>query len=163
MSKLLTRKYQNKNTMSKGYGKYYGRIVHTETLTLDEFANHIASHGSPFDRATIIGVLAASCDCLVELTLDSKKVRLGDLGTFYMSAETTGETDPENFTDDNIKKLHLRFWPNMKRSYALDSVSNRKKAKFTDLATLGTTAVSSGSSSGSGGSSNPDEPVVERP
>lgn len=162
MSKLLTRKYQNNNRMSKAYGKFYGRIIHTETLTLDEFANHIASHGSPFDRATIIGVLAATCDCLVELTLDSKKVRLGDLGTFYMSAETIGEIDPENFTADNIKKLHLRFWPNMKRSYALDSVSNRKKASFADLATLGT-SVSGGSSSGSGGSSNPDEPIVERP
>lgn len=90
MSKLLTKKYQNKNTSSSAYGKYYGRIIHTETLTTDEFANHICNHGSPFDRSTIIGVLAAACDCLVELTLDSKRVRLGDLGTFYMSAETRG-------------------------------------------------------------------------
>lgn len=137
MSKLLTKKYQNKNTSSSAYGKYYGRIIHTETLTTDEFANHICNHGSPFDRSTIIGVLAAACDCLVELTLDSKRVRLGDLGTFYMSAETRGESKEEDFTAGSIRKVHLRFWPNQKRSYALDSVSLRKQASFTDLSYLG--------------------------
>ena len=136
MAKLLTKKYQNNNSNSKAFGKYYGRIVHTETLTTDEFANHISSHGSPFDRATIVGVLAATCDCLVELTLDSKRVRLGDLGTFYMSAETEGEENEKDFSADNIKKVHLRFWPNQKKSYALDSVSLRKLASFTDLAGL---------------------------
>ena len=136
MAKLLTKKYQNTNSHSSAYGKYYGRIVHTETLTTDEFANHISSHGSPFDRATIIGVLAAACDCLVELTLDSKRVRLGDLGSFYMSAETEGENKEEEFSADNIKKVHLRFWPNQKHSYPLDSVSIRKIASFTDLSEL---------------------------
>ena len=136
MAKLLTKKYKNNNESSSAYGKYYGRIVHTETLTTDEFANHISSHGSPFDRATIVGVLTAACDCLVELTLDSKRVRLGDLGTFYMSAETEGESSEEDFSADNIKKVHLRFWPNQKHSYALDSVSIRKIASFTDLSEL---------------------------
>ena len=136
MAKLLTKKYKNNNSYSSAYGKYYGRIVHTETLTTDEFANHICSHGSPFDRATILGVLTAACDCLVELTLDSKRVRLGDLGTFYMSAETEGENKEEDFSADNIKKVHLRFWPNQKRSYALDSVSIRKMASFADLSEL---------------------------
>lgn len=153
MAKLLTRKYQNNNRMSKAYGKYYGRIVHTEMLTTDEFANHISSHGSPFDRATIVGVLAAACDCLVELTLDSKRVRLGDLGTFYMSAETEGALEEKEFTADNIKKVHLRFWPNMKRSYALDSVSMRKLASFTDLSKL----------SSSGGEDSTDGADAENP
>lgn len=147
MAKLLTKKYQNKNISSSAYGKYYGRIVHTETLTTDEFANHICSHGSPFDRSTIIGVLAAACDCLVELTLDSKRVRLGDLGTFYMSAETKGETNAEDFTAGNIRKVHLRFWPNQKHSYALDSVSLRKQASFTDLSDLETLKAVGGNKS----------------
>lgn len=136
MAKLLTKKYRNNNAESSTFGKIYGRIVHTETLTTDEFVNHISSHGSPFDRATILGVLAAACDCLVELTLDSKRVRLGDLGTFYMSAETAGAATADKFSADNIKKVHLRFWPNQKKSYALDSVSLRRLASFTDLSQL---------------------------
>lgn len=134
--KLLTKRYQNNTSGSSAYGKWYDRIVHTETLSTDEFANHIKNHGSPFDRATIMGVLMAAYDCLVELTLDSKRVHLGDLGTFYMSAESTGEENEADLTADNIKKVHLRFRPNQKRSYALDSVSNRKAASFTDLSQL---------------------------
>lgn len=133
MAKLITKKYQNKNPKSAAYAKWYARFLYTETISTDEFANHIASHGSPFDRATILGVLAAACDCLLELTLDSKRVRLGDLGTFYMSPETQGESKEENFTAENIKKVHLRFWPNQKHSYALDSSSIRKLASFTDI------------------------------
>ena len=154
MSKLITKKY--KGTSPTTRGKTYGRIVHTETLTTNEFANHIASHGSPFDRATIVGVLTAACDCLVELTLDSKKVRFGDLGTFYMSAESTGEEHAANFSDDNIKKVHLRFLPNKSQAYPLDSVTMRKKASFRDLTQMGTSL--------SGTSINPDDvPVEERP
>ena len=141
MSKLITTKYKNNNESSSAFGKYYGRIVHTETLTTDEFAKHIKNHGSPFDRATIVGVLTAACDCLVELTMDSKKVRLGDLGMFYMSAETEGAENAEDFTAGNVKKVHLRFLPNMARAYALDSVSNRKIASFKDISKLGKAAV----------------------
>lgn len=166
MSKLITRTYVNNNKQSKAYGKTYGRIVHTETLTTNEFARHISEHGSPFDRATISGVLMAACDCLVELTLDSKKVRLGDLGIFYMSAETTGEQKPEDFTADNFKAVHLRFLPNQARSYPLDSKTLRSRAAMLGLDQLGETttksSTSSGSSSGSGRAGN-DEAGEDRP
>ena len=162
MSKLITKKYKNNNPQSTAYGKTYGRILHTETLTTNEFANHISSHGSPFDRATILGVITAACDCLVELALDSKKVRLGDLGTFYMSAESTGEADAGDFSDDNIKKVHLRFMPNKSQSYPLDSVTMRKKASFLDLAQMGKSSLTD-SESADGDSDNDDEPTGDRP
>lgn len=166
MAKLITRTYVNNNSKSKAYGKTYGRIVHTETLSTDDFARHISEHGSPFDRATVAGVLMAACDCLVELTFDSKKVRLGDLGTFYMSAESTGEEDPEDFNANNISRIHLRFLPNLSRSYALDSKTLRRKASLMGIDKLDTTTANGGSSSGNGGSgttpaTDPDE--GERP
>ena len=145
MAKLLTKKYQSTNQKSTTFGKWYGRIVHTETLSTEQFVNHICSHGSPFDRATITGVLVAACDCLVELVLDSKKVRLGDWGTFYLSAETEPGDSAEEFTDDNVKKVHLRFLPNLKQSYPLDSVSMRGKASFADLNSLAGKTESSAS------------------
>lgn len=145
MAKLLTKKYQSTNQKSTTFGKWYGRIVHTETLSTEQFVNHICSHGSPFDRATITGVLVAACDCLVELVLDSKKVRLGDLGTFYLSAETEPGDTAEEFTDDNVKKVHLRFLPNLKQSYPLDSVTMRGKASFADLNSLAGKTESSAS------------------
>lgn len=145
MAKLITKKYQNKNSKSSAFGKTYARILHTETLTTDEFANHISSHGSPFDRATIGGVLMAACDCLVELTKDSKKIQLGDLGTFYMTASTSGADEADQFSASNIKGVHLRFLPNMKKAYALDSKSLRKIAKFRDIEELSKTTDDSNS------------------
>lgn len=110
----------------------------------------------------------AACDCLVELTLDSKKVRPGDLGIFYMSAQSTGEEYPEDFSADNISRVHLRFLPNQSRSYALDSNTLRKQASLLGLDQLGTTTTTSdgGSSSGSnsgGSGTSQDEPVEDCP
>ena len=136
MSKLITRKYKNNNEKSSAYGKWYGRFVYTETLSTEEFAKHISNHGSPFDRATILGVLMAACDCLVELVKDSKRVRLGDLGTFYLSPNTSGSETEEGFTADNVLKVHLRFWPNQSQAYPLDSTSLRKETSFVDISTL---------------------------
>lgn len=133
MAKLITRKYKNNNRTSTAFGKWYGRFVYTETVSTEEFAQHISNHGSPFDRATILGVLMVACDCLVELVKDSKRVRLGDLGTFYLSPETEGSETEKDFTAENVKKVHLRFWPNQKHSYALDSTSIRKVASFVDI------------------------------
>lgn len=90
MAKLITKKYQNNNSKSSAFGKTYARFIHLETLSTNKFASHIHSHGSSFDRATINGVLMAACDCLVELVKESKKVQLGDLGTFYLSTESEG-------------------------------------------------------------------------
>ena len=40
---LKYKKYQNKNTSSSAYGKWYGRLVH-ELLEFDEFIEHMANH-----------------------------------------------------------------------------------------------------------------------
>ena len=162
MAKLITRMYQNMTNNEKTYGKFYGRVVHTETLSTDDFARHISNHGSPFTRSVIAGVLAAACDCLVELVKDSKKVRLGDLGTFYLSAESTGAESADTFSADNVKRVHLRFLPNLKRSYPLDSVTLRKQVSLGSLeAMMGTESGDGGNRDG--GSTGSDNPVVEQP
>lgn len=133
---MITKKYQNKNSKSLAFGKWYGRFVYTETLTFDEFINHICGHTSPFPRGVILGVVTLLIDCLVELTLDSKKVQFSDLGTFYASAETEGESEKDDFTAENVKKVHLRFLPNMKKSYPLDSKTLRSKTSILDIDVL---------------------------
>ena len=156
MAKLLTKKYQNKNKKSNAFGKTYARILHTETITINTFAAHIAEHGSPFTRDIVQGVLMKACDCLVELVKDSKKIQLGDLGLFYLSAETEGSEEEKNFSADNVKKVHLRFLPNRSQYYPLDSVSMRKVTSFTDIEKL-----ANGSSSANG--SDSDDTTIENP
>ena len=111
MARLLYQKYQNNNReMTGAYGKWYGRIVHTETLNLRKLANHIASHGSIYTADVVLGVITKMRDCIVELVSDSKKVKLDGIGTFYLAAVTQGAETAEEFTADrNIKAVRLRF------------------------------------------------------
>ena len=159
MAKVITMMYQNTTNNEKTKNKYYGRVFHTETLSTQDLARHISEHGSPFNRAVILGVLAAACDCLVELVKDSKKVQLGDLGTFYLSAESTGSESADEYSVDNVKRLHLRFLPNRRRNYALDSLTLRKQSSLMTL----NVATGSQASNGGNGNGGDDVPVVEQP
>ena len=43
---------KNKNkTIKEAYGKYYARPVVTETIGIDELAEHMASHNTPFSKS----------------------------------------------------------------------------------------------------------------
>lgn len=158
MSTVITRKYQNNNSSSTSFGKWFGRVVYTETISTEDFAKHISTHGSPFDRATIQGVLMSACDCLVELVKDSKRVRLGDLGTFYLSANSEHSDTEEEFTVDKVKKLHLRFRPNRAKSFAFDSKSMRKASSLVDINKL---TNSSSESSADGESASDGESAAD--
>ena len=87
MSKIIYDVYQNKNDQNAAYGKYYGRIVHTETLNTHKLARHIAEHGSVYTEDVVAGVLTKAESCIVEMLLESKKIKLEGLGTFYLMAQ----------------------------------------------------------------------------
>ena len=113
------------------------RLVCRVTRLYENFLIYlICKRPSPFGRETFLGVLAILCDCLVDVLLDSKRVQFSDLGTFYLTAESEGEADKEEYTADDVKKVHLRFLPNMKRTYRLDSKTLRNKASLIDLDVL---------------------------
>jgi len=107
---LLYRKYRsNRNDKTKGL--FYARAVHDRTLEFDDLVAHVASHNSTFSRGTINGVLLDTLDCLKELILDGKQVRLGDLGLFYIGITSSGVEKPDDWTAaQNLKgvKLHVR-------------------------------------------------------
>lgn len=85
----------------------YAVAQRSETITMSEFAKHIAEHNSKYNRGDIYAVLAQSVDCLREMLLDGKFVQLGDLGTFGFSikckgAEKAEELNSTYFTAVNV-------------------------------------------------------------
>ena len=157
MAKLLYKRVQNTNSHSTGYGKWYLKMVSTETLSFREFIDHVVSHGSTFDRGTVMGVMQQMLDCLVEQLLDSKKVRFGDLGTFYLTFNSDGEADYDKATEQNVKGVRLRFLPSQTKESPLDSRSLRKRASFL-LATQLFGSSGTNGSGGSGGSGSTGQP-----
>lgn len=153
MSRLITRRWQYGNKKNKSYNKYFQRVLITETLSTNEFAKHIASHGSPYTRDVIHGVLMAACDCLVELTLDSKAVRLSDLGIFKMATHAEGADDAKDANGEKIQRVELQFLPNQSKDYNLTSTQLRKQAHCVNIDQL-SEAVSDGFSMSSSGGTN---------
>ena len=86
MGKVLYDIYKVKNVKSPVNGRFFGRVVPTETMDTEGLAQHIAEHGSVFTEDVVNGVLDKARRCILELLLDSKKVKLNGLGTFYLSA-----------------------------------------------------------------------------
>jgi len=102
------KKYQLKRQGAKNNGLWYGRAFQDRTVEFDDFVEHVTSHNSAYSRGLIQGVLLDALDCLKELVLDGKKVRLGDIGLFFVGLDTTGAETRADFTPaQNIKGVHL--------------------------------------------------------
>ncbi len=89
--------------------KAYGRVQLNEVINLDRFAEHIATHGSKYDRGDIYAVLVTAGRCLRELVLQGNKVNLGDFGAFYPSISCHGADSLESFTAIHIKGLTMNW------------------------------------------------------
>ena len=133
MSKIIYDVYQNKNENNVSYGKYFGRIVHTETLNTRQLARHIADHGSVYTQDVVEGVLTKAEACIVEMLLESKKIKLEGLGTFYLMAENKkgGAVSIDKFNPKTtFSGLHIRFLPDQGDEAGLNSKDVLSKATF---------------------------------
>ena len=104
------KKYQNLNeTNESTYKKWYARAVAEDTVDLDKLAEHMSKHHTPYSQGCIRGVLRDMVDCVKELVLDGKNVKIDDLAIFSVEINTIGAKTAEEFTPAaNIKKCTLR-------------------------------------------------------
>jgi len=141
MSKILYEVYKNdiKDSESVMYGKWYARLKSIETMPMAKLAKHISEHGSVFTEDVVEGVMKKFKTCLLEMLLESKKVKINGLGTFYLTAECTkgGADKEEDFNvNQHLAALHIRFLPDQT---AEDNISSRefiKKAEFVNIKSL---------------------------
>ena len=130
MARLFYRKYQNHNDKLSSNGKYYGRIVHVDTLTTSDLCRHMAKHGTIFTPDVVKGVVEKFVCCFEELLLEGHKVKLDGLGTFYLTAKSKGEEKEEDFTAENFESLRVRFLPDQSKQSEYTSMVMRRKANF---------------------------------
>lgn len=104
------RLYQDKREGSETNGMWYARATH-ELMEFDEFINHLASHHCAFSEATIQGVLIEMQNCLRELLLEGKAVRLGDLGIFKIGLRTArAETASDFNAGQNVTGCRMNLY-----------------------------------------------------
>jgi predicted histone-like DNA-binding protein len=163
MAKILYEVKQNKADKSKAYGKWFGYVKSLETMNTRKLAKHISEHGSVYTQDVVFGVLEKFRSCLVEMLLDSKKVKIDGLGTFYCTIENQkgGADKKEKFNvNTHLKALHIRFMPEQEQEMNISSREFLKQADFINVENLlngddstengGSQSNQSGSTGGSG-------------
>ena len=86
---------------------WYATVVTDREMNFEEFVDHISSHNSPYSRGTVHGVMMDMLDCLKELILDGKSVRLGDLGLFSIGMSSHGEVSRDKVSAASVEGIHL--------------------------------------------------------
>ena len=172
MAKIIYEVYQNQNEHNAAYGKWYGRVKYLESLNTRKLSNHIAEHGSIYTPDVVYGVMEKFRSCLLEMLLNSKKVKIEGLGTFYTTLECVkgGAVSKDKFNIlKDVKGLHIRFLPEQEQEQNISSRQFLKQAEFINVDSLlpkeedGTTGNGStnsgngGSQSGNGGSQSGDQ------
>jgi len=136
MAKILYEVKKNTNSYSSIYGKWFAQIKTLETLNTRKLANHISEHGSIYTPDVVYGVLEKFRSCLIEMLLESKKVKIEGLGTFYCTLENTkgGAAKKEDFNvNKHLRALHIRFLPEQEQEQNISSREFLKKAEFINI------------------------------
>ena len=161
MAKIFYELRQNKNEKSKIFGKWFAHSKTVETLNTRKLSQHISEHGSIYTPDVVFGVLEKFRSCLVEMLLESKRVKIDGLGTFFTTIENEagGAQKKDEFNvNKNLKALHIRFMPEGEQIMNISSREFLKKAEFVNVETLNGVKVedtpsNGGSSSQSGNQS----------
>ena len=128
---------------------WYATVVTDREMNFEEFVDHISSHNSPYSRGTVHGVMMDMLDCLKELILDGKSVRLGDLGLFSIGMKSHGELTRDKVSAASVEDIHLivrntRSWSNSEL---------KKLCKITAYDSYGTEGADGGDTNPGGGTS----------
>jgi len=159
MAKIIYLLKQNKVKDSKINGKWFAHGKTIEVMNTRKMANHISEHGSIYTPDVVFGVLEKFRSCLLEMLLNSRRVKIDGLGTFFTTIENEpgGAARKEDFSPQkNLKALHIRFMPDQEAETNISSREFIKKAEFVNAEAfagmLTEDEPSNGSGSGSGSS-----------
>ena len=150
---------QIKITSSKAYGKWYAKNVVEETIDLDGLSEHMSHHNSPYSKGVIKGLLTDMIQCIKELLLQGKNVKIDDLAIFSLGIKNKlAAATEEDFTvSKNIEGVKLKARATgelMSKSLNLDATL--KKATFVNgKITPATDSGESGSGTNPSASNSP--------
>ena len=129
---------------------WYATVVTDREMNFEEFVDHISSHNSPYSRGTVHGVMMDMLDCLKELILDGKSVRLGDLGLFSIGMSSHGEVSRNKVSAASVEGIHLL----VKNTKTWSNSELKKLCKITAYDSYGAEETDGGGTNPGGGSGN---------
>jgi len=124
-------KYQANSPIEKINGKFFLRVKNSEQIDLQGLASHMASHASGFTEGQIFGILTDMVNCIQELVLDGKTVKLPNLAIFSVGIRCTGANNADEATVNNIRSIHM----NARGTGKFTPAQLKEKVKYKELDT----------------------------
>ena len=146
---------QCKNAKQAIYGKLFAYPVIEETIDEEALSAHMASHNTPFSQGAIKGMLTDMVQCIHELLLEGKNVKLTNLAIFSIGIKNAkgGAEDEEDFSvQKNIQgvKLRARATGIMIAKGLKLNATLKKAVALTNLSAASGTPTGSNTGSGTG-------------
>ena len=107
---IFYRLYQNNSENFVNKGKWYARsVVMGKMVGLEELAEHMAEHNTPYAEGIIKGVLTDMINCIRELVLDGKAVKIPNLCIFSAGIQSKPADTVKDFNvQQHVKGVYLR-------------------------------------------------------
>ena len=105
--------------------KYYAQVVSNGDMSLRQLAKEVAAM-STISTPDTMAVIEAFLEVIPKALADGKIVRLGDFGSFSLSVNSEGAVDAKTLTQNQIKKVAVRFRPGKEFSNVTNAVQFTK-------------------------------------
>ncbi len=126
MGTVFATPYQNKNTKSAAYGKWFFRIFHTQTIVDSDLEDHIAAD-SKVERSKVGIIDNAITKQIGELLCNGHPIRIPHLGLLKLSVNSEGALSVSEFNaNKNIKNVHIILTPDAEIKAALNELKFEK-------------------------------------
>lgn len=116
---------------------FYAQIKAKEVVSLEQTCEMI-SRRCTVTKPDIMAVVAAFEENAIDGLLSGQIIRMGDLGSFRLTAKSEGTNTEKEFTSSKIKSPRIRFTPGKGLKKAM------KTATFTTATTCKKTATEEG-------------------
>ena len=105
--------------------KYYAQVMSNGDMSLRQLAKEVAAM-STISTPDTMAVIEAFLEVIPKALADGKIVRLGDFGSFSLSVNSEGAVDAKSLTQNQIKKVAVRFRPGKEFSNVTNAVQFTK-------------------------------------
>lgn len=105
--------------------KYYAVMQSKGQTGIDEIAERI-SLATTATRADVLAVLAALEEQVIDYLESGQSVKLGDIGSFRLSASGQGAETEDTYDSAMIEKVKVVFTPSSRMKAALNSLKFTK-------------------------------------
>lgn len=110
------RLYQNNNSKSEQYKKWYARAVVMETVDTNSLADTIEANCT-VKRADVLAVLSELVVVMKKELQNSRRVKLDHFGSFKLGISTRPSDTAKDFTASaNVRDVHVLFQPEVRIS-----------------------------------------------